>query len=189
MVAEGTQHLGLEGALAVKTWLESTTYLELPFNAYEDEPMCTLMLRDGSRKRYDLLGHFLDERRPVVVESKRYTTPGHQGNDFTEFLANAYSATSHDLVTVGDVRREYIWVTTHPFSQTKWKGLTQPDEMRAALKTHSQLLAGEEIDEDRLRLVVSRLWLLVMHEKQKKLMLNRSELQLVRTVLDRKATS
>jgi hypothetical protein len=37
-------------------------------------------------------------------------------------------------------------VTTHPFAQMKWKDLTGPDEMRAALKAHSQLLAGEEID-------------------------------------------
>lgn len=189
MVAEGTQQLGLEGTYDVKTWLESTTFLELPFNVYENQPQCTLLLRDGSVKRYDLHGYFLDVRRPAVVESKRYTTPGHQATAFTEFLANSYSAASQDLATIGDVGREYIWVTTHPFAQTKWRDLTHPDEIRAALKAHSQLLAGEEIDEDLLRLVAGRLWLLVMHEKQKKLMLTRGELQLVRTVLDRKATA
>ena len=143
MVAEATQFEGLEGTLAVKRWLESTTFMELPFNAYEDEGQCTLVRLDGQTKRYDLSGYFLgDSRRPIAVESKAYSTVGHQAGAYTEYLANAYSITAHDIATVGDLRREYFWVTSHPFSQTKWAQLTSPDEIREALKTHAEALNG-----------------------------------------------
>lgn len=111
---------GLEGTLAVKRWLESTTHLEFPFNAYEDEAQCTLMRLDSQRKRYDLSGFFLTGvRRPVVVESKHYSAVGKQPEDYIEYLANAYSTTAQDLNTVGDRLRHYFWVTTHPFSQNE----------------------------------------------------------------------
>lgn len=188
MVAEATQFEGLEGTLAVKRWLESTTFMELPFNAYEDEGQCTLVRLDGHAKRYDLSGYFLGEsRRPIVVESKSYSTVGHQAGAYTEYLANAYSTTAHDIATVGDLRREYFWVTSHPFSQTKWPLLTSSDEMRDALKIHPEVLNGADADEDLLRDVASRLWLLVRHKRQEDITLTRDELQHVFTVLKRKA--
>lgn len=188
MVAEAAQFKGLEGVLAVKRWLESTTHLEFPFNAYEDEVQCTLMRLDGQKKRYDLCGRFLgDDRRPVVVESKRYSSVGHQADDYTEYLANAYSTTAQDIKTVGDTRREYFWVTTHPFSQNKWPKLTSHTEVAAALEAHPKALNGNPVNQELLRLVASRLWLLVMHERQEDLALTRDELQQVFTVLKRKA--
>jgi hypothetical protein len=188
MVAEATQLEGLDGTLAVKRWLESTTFMELPFNAYEDEGQCTLVRLDGQKKRYDLSGYFLGKsRRPIVVESKSYSTVGHQGGDYTEYLANAYSTTARDIATVGDLQREYFWVTSHPFSQSKWARLTSSDELRDALQTHPEVLNGAEADEDLLRDVASRLWLLVRHKRQEEIALTRDELQQVFTVLKRKA--
>jgi hypothetical protein len=188
MVAESTHLQGMEGAYAVKRWLESTTYLELPFNAYEDEAQCALARLDGEIKRYDLSGYFLgDNRRPVVVESKSYTTVGHQAEEHKEHLANAYSTTAWDIKTVGDTKREYIWVTTHPFAQNKWPRLMSHQEINAALELHPKVLNGEKIDEELVRVVASRLWLLVMHERQEQLALTRDELQHVFTVLKRKA--
>jgi hypothetical protein len=187
MVAEATQMKGLEGALAVKRWLESTTHLELPFNAYEDEAQCTLMRLDGDRKCYDLSGFFLTgARRPVVVESKNYSGVGNQSGDYIEYLANAYSTAVCDLKSIGDTRRQYFWVTTHPFSQTKWPQLTSHHELRQALLAHPSVLNGESIDEELLRMVASRLWLFVMPERYDALSLTRDELQLVFTVLRRK---
>jgi len=187
MVAEATQMKGLEGTLAVKRWLESSTHLEIPFNAYEDEALCTLMRLDGHKKRYDLNGFFLTAvRRPVVVESKNYTGVGNQPSDYTEYLANAYSTTAHDIKTIGDVCRQYFWVTTHPFSQTKWPELTSHGELRQALRAYPEALNGEDIDEELLRAVASRLWLFVMPERGDELSLTRDELQLVFTVLRRK---
>lgn len=187
MVAEAAQFKGLEGALAVKRWLESTTFIELPFNAYENEAQCTLVRLDGQVKRYDLCGYFLGENRnPIAVESKAYATVGHQASAYTEYLANAYSVTVHDLSTVGDLRREYFWVTSHPFSQSKWPKLTASEEIREALKTHPEVLDGRGIEEDLVRTVASRLWLLVRHERQEEITMSRNELQHVFTVLQRK---
>ena len=187
MVAEATQMKGLEGALAVKRWLESTTHLEFPFNAYEDEAQCTLMRLDGHKKRYDLTGFFLTAvRRPVVVESKNYSGVGNQPGDYVEYLANAYSTTAQDIKTIGDTRRQYFWVTTHPFSQTRWPELTGHEEVRRALQAHPEALNGEVIDEELLRIVASRLWLFVMPGRCDELSLSRDELQLVFAVLRRK---
>lgn len=187
MVAEATQMKGLEGALAVKRWLESTTHLEFPFNAYEDETLCTLMRLDGHKKRYDLSGFFLTGgRRPVVVESKNYSGVGNQPGDYIEYLANAYSTAVHDIKNIGDTRRQYFWVTTHPFSQTKWPELTSHQELRQALQAHPAALNGESIDEELLRMVASRLWLFVMPERHGALTLTRDELQRVFAVLRRK---
>jgi hypothetical protein len=187
MVAEAAQFKGLEGALAVKRWLESTTFIELPFNAYENEVQCTLVRLDGQVKRYDLCGYFLsDKKNPIAVESKAYATVGHQATAYTEYLANAYSVTARDISTVGDLRREYFWVTSHPFSQSKWPKLTASDEIREALKIYPDALDGRHVEEDLVRTVASRLWLLVRHERQEEITMSRNELQHVFTVLQRK---
>lgn len=179
---------GLEGALAVKRWLESSTHLELPFNAYEDEAQCTLMRLDGGKKRYDLSGFFLTGvRRPVVVESKNYSVVGNQPSDYTEYLANAYSTTAHDMSTIGDPRRQYFWVTTHPFSQSKWPELTSHDEMERALAEKPEVLSGNDIDDKILRLVSSRTWLFIIPERNAELSLTSDELQLIFTVLKRRS--
>jgi hypothetical protein len=44
----------------MKRWLESTTYLELPFNAYEHTAVCTEVRLDGEKKVFDLSGFFLE---------------------------------------------------------------------------------------------------------------------------------
>jgi hypothetical protein len=187
MVAEATQKLGMDGVYAIKRWLESTTYLALPFNAYENQPVCTVMRLDGGKKTFDLLGHFLGEHKcPVVVEAKKYSTPGHQGSMYMEYLANAYSATAYDLKNQGDVRREYVWVTYHPFSQGKWTGLLTKKEVKAAVAQHPQFLGGDAVDDDIAELVSQRLWLLVTHDKQDRLTLTSHELHQVFSVIDRK---
>jgi hypothetical protein len=187
MVAEPTQLLGLEGVYFIKRWLESTTHVDLPWNVYEDSPQCTLVCLDGQLKRFDLAGHFLGlDRRPLVVEAKKYSTPGHQGTEYVKYLAIAYSSTVRDIQTVGDTKREYLWVTSHPFSQGNWKDLLSRKQVEAALGKHPELLAGKPIDDDVVEKLSNRLWLLVLHDKQDGLLLTAEELYAVHGVLKRK---
>ena len=177
MAAETTQELGREGVFQVKKWLEATTHLTLPWNAYDSGPMCTRKRLDGGKKTYDLAGSFIAERRPAVVEAKRYSSPGNQSGEYIEFLANAYSTTAQEIDTVGDTKTEFIWVTTHPFSQTKWSNLTSRAELAAAVETHRDWLGEDhEVDQDLLVTVASRLWLLVRHDRQSEISLTRAEL-------------
>ena len=188
--AESVQKDGMDGVDLAKRWLESTTWVELPFDAYNNAPVCTLRRLDGKVKRYDLFGSIHTRPpTPLYVEVKDYdSSGGKQGADYWAFLANAYSVTAQDLKDGEDARREFMWITRHPFNITDWASLTSPDRIKKALEDHhSEALAGESIDVDLLATVADRLWLLVLHQRQEGLMLTAEELALVESKLNRKA--
>jgi hypothetical protein len=188
-VPEDVQELGRRGVAAVKRWLEATTYLELPFDAYNHAVDC-LIAHSAGVKQFDLDGYYLtDDKDPITVECKAYTTTGAQYREFRLFLAIAYSSTWEERSKfAGKYRkRHFLWVTKHPFSLGKWPVLESHDEMRDALILHPEYLAGEEMDENLLRDVSSRIMVLVYSDKQSALSLTPDELRRVRTQLDRKA--
>lgn len=194
MVAEATQQAGKEGVARVKQWLESTTYIDLPFNVYENQNVCTMPTL-GKAKRFDLRGYILPRKkkkgqpkRPLLVESKRYSVVGGQPAEFQVFLAIAYSVLAREEEDVGDCGTEFMWVTSHPFSQSKWAKLTGRKNIREALRTHSEYLGADgELNEDTVERLSDRLWLLVFSEKQHdQLMLSTGELWDVHKVLKRK---
>lgn len=176
--AEENHEAGRQGVLGVKAWLEATTYLTMPWTVYDNAPMCTRLRLDGEVKRYDLAGHFIGApKRPAVVEVKAYNNVGAQPTEYVEFLANAYSTTAQEIATRGDTATEFIWVTSHPFSQTKWRELTSRAELEAAINKHPACLGpNHQVDPDLLVTVADRLWLLVRHERQAEISLTRTEL-------------
>jgi hypothetical protein len=186
--AEEVQELGREGVAAIKQWLEATTFIELNWNVYEDPAMCVMVCADGSRKKFDLVGAFIGNRRdPVVVECKWYTTTASQHKHFKQFLAIAYSSTVRETIDRGaDPKREYIWVTKHPFQITEWTTLATESKILQSLEDNVELLAGEPINEDIVRKIAERVWVLVMNQKQEEISLPNDELMLVLTTLKRK---
>jgi len=187
MVAEAEHRKGEEGALLAKRFLESTTYINITFSVYDDAAQTTLIRLDGKHKRYDLTGVFLgDNRRPLFVEVKNYTNVGNQPADYDEFLANAYSTTARDMSVNLDRSVEYMWITRHPFSQTKWSQLTSDKEIIAALDKHADTLNGAVVDSSIVRKLADRLWLVMMNSRQEEFLLTREELFLVHRVLQRK---
>lgn len=184
--AEPVQHRGREGVLAAKKWLEATTHLKLTWDCYDTPVHCTLPLLDGTTKLFDLAGVMLESPKPVVVECKKYATVGNQAAAYTEYLAHAYSSTARSFDIVGgDAEREFFWVTWHPFSQSKWPQLVTHSEVSDALVKHPEVLDGNSVDGDLVRLVASRLWLIVLHERQERLTLSEDELHLVMAQLKR----
>lgn len=188
MPAEATQEQGRRGVALVKRWLEATTYVELPWNAYENPSWCEIDLLGGGVKRFDLAGYFLTgDRQPVVVENKSYNSDGGQYTQFQEFLAHAYSSTAHIAERRTDAGREFIWVTSHPFGPLNhWSKLESAEEIRIALQVKPEVLDGRNIDEEMLRTVANRIWVLVMNKKQGSLSLTPRELGLVHVALKRK---
>ncbi|RLK61901.1 hypothetical protein [Actinokineospora cianjurensis] len=186
--AESVQQDGIDGVDFAKRWLESTTWIDLPFDAYNNAPICTLTRLDNKMKRYDLFGSIhTSPPSPVYVEVKNYTsTGGKQGEEYWEFLANAYSITARDIKNGEDGRREFMWITRHPFNQTDWTALTSAGRINAALGKHPEVLDGQAIDIDLLSTVADRLWLLVVHQRQEGLMLSAEELSIVESRLNRK---
>ncbi|GAA1994760.1 hypothetical protein [Amycolatopsis minnesotensis] len=168
MPAEKSQETGREGVFRAKQYLESTTHLRLPWTAYDHDLLCTLQRADGSKKVYDLAGHFLGQRRHLVfVEAKKYATVGSQGSMYTEYLADIYSINARARREGMDDTAEFMWVTWHPFSLTNWAKLTHHEYVRDAVTDHAARLKlpteGDEpqIDDDLCRHVSDRLWLLV----------------------------
>ncbi|MDX3663649.1 hypothetical protein PV646_40745 [Streptomyces sp. ID05-26A] len=186
--AESIQQKGIDGVDFAKRFLESTTWVELPFDSYHNAGVCTLRRLDDKVKRYDLFGFIhRDPPTPLYVEVKEYeSTGGKQPAEYWEFLANAYSITAKDLKDGEDVRREFMWITRHPFEQTHWTKLTTADRIKAALEKHPEALKDEELDVNLLGTVADRLWLLVVHQRQEGLMLSPEELSIVESKLNRK---
>ncbi|MBE1465680.1 hypothetical protein [Kibdelosporangium phytohabitans] len=187
--AESVQKDGMDGVDLAKRWLESTTWVELPFDVYNNAPVCTLQRLDNQKKRYDLFGYIhTDPPTLLYVEVKDYdSVGGKQGAEYWAFLANAYSITARDLKDGEDARRQFMWITRHPFNQTDWVKLTSAERVKTALEVHHpEALNGETIDTNLLATVSDRLWLLVLHKRQEELMLTAEELALVESKLNRK---
>lgn len=185
-MAESSHKDGEDGVILAKQCLESTTHIELPFDAYECPEQTILIRLDGAKKRYDLAGHIIATKRPLFVEVKAYNVVGKQPEEYMEYLANAYSVTARDIKDGVDRKREFMWVTWHPFSQTKWVNLTTKTEVRKALETHPECLAGDPVDEEIVDLVTHRLWLIMLSKRQEQLLLTRDELYTVQAALKRK---
>lgn len=189
MSAEGTQEKGRRGVARTKRWLESTTYVELLFNAYEDEAMCQLELLAGV-KTFDMFGFILgDNRRPVYVENKDDTNVSRLYADYLEFLANAYSSTARRIQTTKDQNAEFMWVSTHPFSQNRWGRLATPEEIHTALEKHPKVLGSATVDQELVRTVAQRIWVLVMNHRQIEISLTQEEVLKVMPTLKRKKST
>ncbi|MFL1377340.1 hypothetical protein [Nocardiopsis protaetiae] len=189
MPAEATQEQGREGVARVQRWLEATTYLELPWNVYETPAMCEVE-HLGGNKYFDMAGWFLGKnRREVYVENKNYTSDGGQYSQFQEFLAIAYSSTAKRLQSASDRKTEFIWVTSHPFNLSRWSKLATHEEIRKALNDKPEFLADKPIDDDLLRTISSRIWVLVMNQRQVDISLTQDELGKVLPILKRKVST
>src|SRR3954471_14474713 len=94
MPREDTQETGREAVFRTKRWLESSTYVDLPWNSYGNDAYCRVTCLDGTTKGFDLAGIFLDDNRQVFIENKGVNDSGNQLSEYRKFLAIAYSNTA-----------------------------------------------------------------------------------------------
>lgn len=181
---EAAQESGRRGVFNTKTWLESTTHIQLPFDVYSFTSQCAVTCLNDKVEAFDLYGLISTRGVPLYVENKAYTAVGNQPKSFDEFLAIAYSATAKEIQRVGDWKAEFMWVTTHPFSQTVWPTLTTRERMAQALEDDdTDIINKTKVDDALLTLVSQRIWLLVLNDRQHELTLSASELHLVQGAL------
>lgn len=185
MGKETAQRLGIEGVHEVKEWLEATTRFAFTYTAYDNEAMCTATCLNGENKTLDLVGHTTSTPKlPVMVESKKYSTPGHQAEEFRRFLAIAYSSTAKTISDKGsDAKCDFMWVTSHPFAQGQWKNLLKLSYLKACLDENKDLLDGNPVDDDLLVAVANRTWIMVIERKQVSIRLSKDELSVVSSAL------
>lgn len=196
MAAEAAHEIGREGVMRVKQFLESTTYLNVPWTAYDHESMCKLQRLDGSKKVYDLRGFFLGERRrPLYIESKKYASAGSQGSYYREFLADVYSITARAQKEDMDENAEFMWITWHPFSLGQWSKLSHHEYVKSSVASYPALLgiesaddAASSIDEDLCRTVADRLWIIVLSDRQHDLVMSPHEIKVALASLNREGS-
>ena len=186
--AEPIQQKGVDGVALAKRGLESTTWIELPFNAYRNDSICRVHLLKGT-KLFDMFGYIFGEASvPLYVEAKNYDgNPSKLDAYYREFLANAYSATALANKNNTADRAEFMFVTTHPFGLGKWVDNFKPSRIREALSEYSDVLGGTEIDDNILKETSDLVHLLILNERQERFMLTSSELRRIEEVLGRKA--
>ncbi|OOP60914.1 hypothetical protein BMF89_14840 [Arthrobacter sp. SRS-W-1-2016] len=186
-MAEEIQEIGRRGAATLKRWLEATTYIELPFDAYNNKIDC-MVDTFGGKKQFDLVGYMLaGDKSPVIIESKKYTSAGGQYNEFIKFLAIAYAHTAKEVEEYGTSREaRYFWVTFHPFNLDNWSKFETVSHMKMALAKHPEYVQGHSVDEDLVAQVAKRVTVLVFNPKQEDLSLTRLELEKIRPILARK---
>lgn len=185
--AESAHEEGRKGVFRTKRWLESTTHIELNFDAYDWASECTISCLDGGLQTFDLKGQIYKSKSMLFVENKSYTSVGNQAKDYQDFLAISYSATAAEISRTQDPRWQFMWVTTYPFAQGKWPKLTKRSQIKAALEADTTgLLNGVPIDEEVLDLMADRVWLLVYNKRQQEFTLTPKELNMIEAKLNRK---
>lgn len=180
MAKETAQRIGYEGLHEIKEWLEATTRFAFSYTVWDSEPMCTRECLDGTRKALDLEGNTVgkpgERPRPVSVECKKYTTVGGQAEGYREFLAVAYANTAYTIDSGGvDAERNFLWVTYHPFSQSKWSELLTVSHLRECVEEYDSFLAGQKVDDDLLATVAQRVSVMVVGQRQVDLRLSKDE--------------
>ncbi|MEN0022002.1 MAG: hypothetical protein AAGC61_01885 [Microbacterium sp.] len=185
---EDIQEIGREGAATLKRWLEATTYMELPFDAYNNKIDCMIRTASGKQKQLDLAGYMLiGKKAPVFVECKRYSSPGRQYKEYIKFLAIAYGHAAQELADYSTTREsQFYWVTFHPFNLENWTKLETYEHLKKALKAHPEYLGGVVLNESLAHEVASRVTVLLFNPKQEDLSLTRDELEQIRPILKRK---
>ncbi|MFQ6398970.1 hypothetical protein ACLMAJ_36730 [Nocardia sp. KC 131] len=192
MPREASQEKGRVGARTAQRWLEATTFIELPWNSYKHEAQCEIECLGDSIKMFDLAGYFLtEERTPVSVEVKNVDSEDHLREKFHEFLAVAYSSTARrKLKKRADDKREFMWVSWHPFGpMSRWAKLSSTEEIELSLTEYPKLLDGQVVDTSILQEVSKRIWVLTFNQRQETLSLDAEELDKVMAALSRKRTT
>jgi hypothetical protein len=179
---EGNHVSGRDGVDIAQRWLDSTARFQVLWTVYDNESEVSppLLKRCDS---FDMTGKVLSGSGRFFAEVKHHNYPNNQSPEFRRFLGRAYSATAfHLLKNRPDPRLEFMWITWHPFDQTKWRNLCTKDEVLHALKNEGKQYLNDdsEIDDTIISSLVSRLWLIVLSPRQEDLIMSDEYLGIIR---------
>ena len=190
MAGEIAHGVGQDGVERARTWLEKTGRVDVNFTVYEvgAARFLTFPTITGGEFSFDMTGLLrLDEGKAMFYgEVKKYSGVGLQPQEYTEYLAKCYRATS-----VHRHPYHFMWVTWHPFSQTKWSHLCTAAEVRAAVDSHKTKYCGDDqdIDEAMCDDLAARLWLIVLSDRQEGLSMSDAMLGGLRSKVPRRERS
>jgi hypothetical protein len=136
------------------------------------------------------------DRKLFVAEVKNHVKENDLPTEFSKFLGKCYLAVQQQP----DSCARIFWISWSPFQAQTWDEHTTVDNVRKHVLKHRELVLNEAdetkakdlIDEDAVRLVAARLWMLTMSDPLETLVLSDdhlAELARVMTLENRSATS
>lgn len=186
MPGEDLHKLGEDGARRAKEWLDATGRVTRSWTVYDNIPTPLLEFHwphDGGKPfSYDIGGMFdggeLDLQR-FMAECKKYSHPN-QGGHFDKFLAQTYVMLKHYHYAAPE---HILWMTWHPFRQTNWNKLSDQAHVISALKKHKERVFPPDglgnwkalVDFDIVKQITQRVWVIVLSDRQEKLVISDSQ--------------
>lgn len=180
---EAAQAKGADGARRAKRWLESTTRVNAQW--VNPDPPALKKLRfswpyGGQNFSFDLGGllRYGDyDGQMFFAESKNYDAPSDLAAHYSKFLAQCYVA----YLDKPGMCDNFMWLAWSPHSSSKWPHLMSPEYVREHVIKHRERVFGVAdegeaaalINEDAVAAVARRLWLIVLSEKQEKLVISK----------------
>lgn len=171
---------GAEAVQRVKRWLEGTMRVSQSYTNIDGVWARKLSLRwphgNEAPFSFDLGGVMRGgdwDGQMFCAEVKWRKNASDQGTEYKSFLAKCYVALSQQYM-LGD---HYMWITWAPFRARDWDQLTQPHTIREAVLAESERIFGTQgreaaaaaVKNEFVEELSARLWLIVMSEKQEKL--------------------
>lgn len=169
-MGEALHVAGEDGVRRAKNWLERTGRVDACWTAYDNKAMLTVQRPGGGERSFDLGGVIKGgdlDGHVFYAEVKKYSEAGAQPDMYKQYLANCYCM----LLPNPAKSFEFMWITWHPFSVTKWARLcTAAEVMEAVTDLKDEWLGvGDTVDSDHCALVAERLWLIVLSDQQERL--------------------
>jgi hypothetical protein len=190
MPGEDLHEIGADGARRAKEWLEATTRVKASWTNTDPKwsRRMTFNWPSGKQTQFSLdLGGLLCggefDNDIFMAECKKYSTPGDQGTHYLSYLAKCYVIASNPQCYVD----HFMWITWCPFNVQDWNKLLSKEWIERALHKHSADVFGEippaevssHIDDEVVAWVADRLWMIVLSEKQEKLVITREHRSLI----------
>ncbi|WP_236561137.1 hypothetical protein, partial [Streptomyces sp. F-3] len=118
-----------------------------------------------------------------MAECKKYASPGDQGTHYLSYLAKCYVILSQQPNAVD----HFMWITWCPFNVYDWNKLLTPEWVTKAIEKHSEDIFGDlppgdidkSINHEIVHEVAKRLWMIVLSDKQEKLVISREHRALI----------
>lgn len=176
MSGEQIQAKGADGARRAKLWLEATTRANVPWvNPHSVAvPKLTFEWVDSGTFSFDIGGTLLGgevDGQEFLGECKMYENAFDQNKLYNEYLAKCYVA----RLRRPDRCDNFMWITWSPFATTTWSELVSFERVsKAVVKESTRALgangkdASDRLDEQLCKDVASRLWIIVLSERQEK---------------------
>lgn len=180
---ESAQAKGADGAQRAKRWLESTTRVNAQWVNPNPPAVAKLTFswpHGGQNFSFDLGGTLKYgeyDGHEFFAESKNYAEPSDLPKHYSKFLAQCYVAYDK-MPSRAD---HFMWIAWSPHSITDWPKLTTSDYVRTHVLKHRERVFGTDdeakaaalVNEDVVSAVASRLWLVVLSQKQETLVISK----------------